>query len=88
MQKVGTHKSGLSKTKERQEKLQRKFKKFKRAFVAWEESDIDTSDDESSDQEVANLCLVAKKDIQMWYISNQTLSKIYKITIMIYMRSH
>ena len=37
-----------------------KFKKFNKVFAAWGESDIDTSDDESSDQEVANLCLVAK----------------------------
>ena len=37
-----------------------KFKKFKKAFAAWGKSDVDTSDDESSDQEVANLCLVAK----------------------------
>ena len=41
---------------------QEKFKKFKKSFAAWWESDIDTSDDESSDQEVANLCLVAKED--------------------------
>ena len=37
-----------------------KLKKFKKAFATWEESGIDTSDYESSDQEVANLCLVAK----------------------------
>ena len=39
-----------------------KFKKFDKAFAAWGESDIDTSDDESSDQEVANICLVAKEE--------------------------
>ena len=39
-----------------------KFKKFKRTFAAWGESDIDTSDDESSDQKMSNLYLVAKED--------------------------
>ena len=48
----------------RKEKMsnKEKFKKFKKAFTAWEESNIDTSDNESSDQEVANLCLVAKEE--------------------------
>ena len=36
------------------------FEKFKRAFEVWGESDNDTSDDGSSDQEVANLYLIAK----------------------------
>ena len=39
-----------------------KIEKFKRAFVAQRESDIDTSDDESSDQEIANVCLAAKEE--------------------------
>ena len=39
-----------------------KFKKIEKTFAAWGESDIDTTDDEASDQEVANLCLVAKED--------------------------
>ena len=39
-----------------------RFENFKKAFAAWWESGIDTFDDESSDQEVANLCLVAKEE--------------------------
>ena len=38
------------------------FKKFKKAFAAQAKSDIDTSNDESSDKEIANLCLVAKEE--------------------------
>ena len=30
--------------------------------MAWGECDIDKSDDESSDQEVVNMCLVAKEE--------------------------
>ena len=30
--------------------------------MAWRESNIDTSDDESSDQEIVNLCLVATEE--------------------------
>ena len=37
------------------------FEKFKKAFAAWGESEDDSTDDEASDQEVANLCLVAKE---------------------------
>ena len=39
-----------------------KFKKIDKAFAAWGESDIDTSDDESSDEEMENLCLFVKVD--------------------------
>ena len=39
----------------------KKFEKFKKVFVTWGESDLNTSDDESSNQKVANLCLVAKE---------------------------
>ena len=39
-----------------------KFKKFKKAFTALGESDVHTTENEPSDQEVANLCLVAKED--------------------------
>ena len=38
-----------------------KLEKFKKDFVAWGESEDDSIDDETSDQEVANLCLVAKE---------------------------
>ena len=40
----------------------KKFEKFKRAFAAWGESDDDSTDDETSNEEVANLCLVATED--------------------------
>ena len=50
------------KKESRRDKRNIKFDKFKKAFAAWGESDIDTSDDESSDQELANLCLVAQED--------------------------
>ena len=50
------------KKESRRDKRNIKFEKFKKAFAAWGESDVDTSDDESSDQEVANLCLVAQED--------------------------
>ena len=39
-----------------------KIKKFKKAFAAQGENDIDTSDYDSSNQEVSNLCLVAKEE--------------------------
>ena len=39
-----------------------KFEKFKKAFAAQGESDIDTFDDKSSDHEVSNLCLLAKEE--------------------------
>ena len=39
-----------------------KFEKYKKAFAAWGDSEDDSTDDEASDQEVANLCLVAKED--------------------------
>ena len=38
------------------------FEKFKKAFAVWEESEDDSTDNEMSNQEVANLCLVAKED--------------------------
>ena len=49
-----------------------KFEKFKKAFAAWGESDIDTSDAKSSDQEVANLFFVAKEEEsnEVFYESN------------------
>ena len=40
----------------------KKFEKFKKAFVTWGEIDIDTSNGESNDQEVANLCLIVKEE--------------------------
>ena len=39
-----------------------KIEKFKKAFAVGGESDVDTFDDDSSDQEVANLCLVSKDE--------------------------
>ena len=38
------------------------MKKFKKAFAVWGESEDDSTDNKASDQEVANLCLVAKED--------------------------
>ena len=56
----------------RRDKRNAKFENFKKVFAAQGESDIDTSDDESSDQEVENLCFVAKeeKSNEVFYESN------------------
>ena len=61
-----------------------KFKKFRKAFAAWRESDIDTFDDKSSDQEVEKLWLVAKEK----EINEVSPLMNYKIFMMNYMKNH
>ena len=51
------------------------------------ESDIDTSDDDSSDQEVANLCLIAKEE-KNDEVMNLTPLMNYKISMRNCMRNH
>ena len=50
------------KLKKNKKSSKEKFKKFKEAIAAWGESEDDSIDNETSDQEVANMCLVAKED--------------------------
>ena len=52
--------------------VKEKLEKFKKVFAAWGERDLDTSDAESRDQEVNNICLVAKEEkiVEVFYESN------------------
>ena len=90
MQKVWAHKIDCPKLKKdsRRDKRNAKFEKFKKVFAAWGESDIDTSDDESSDQEVVNLCFIAKEENQMRYFSNPTPLMNCKVHMMKCINSH
>ena len=62
MQEVGPIKIDCPKLRKEKRSSKEKFKKFKKAFAAWGESEDDSTDDKTSDQEVANLCLVTKED--------------------------
>ena len=60
--KPGHIKIDCPKLRKEKKSSREKFDKFKKAFAAWGGSDDDTSSDEASDEEIANLCLVAKED--------------------------